>query len=206
MRQDLIGRRGALRYGGLLAGTAAGRAFLFDWLAGQSGAAAPQMSMHHHHGEASVPSAPVFFKPGEFRTLEILTEMIIPSDDQPGAKEAQVARFIDFVVSAATEYEPKLQDDWIKGLTLLDRLSIDKYSHAFQEVSASNREQLLTEMSQPEHQKGATHPGFSFYALVKRMTVDAFYSSRVGLIDVLEYKGLQAIAEFQGCTHPEHQT
>ena len=45
-----------------------------------------------------------------------------------------------------------------------------------------------------------------FYRLVKEMTVEGFYSSRVGLMDVLEYKGLTFLPEFPGCTHPEHQT
>jgi len=36
------------------------------------------------------------------------------------------------------------------------------------------------------------------------MTVRAFYTSRVGLIDVLEYKGNTYLTEFPGCAHPEH--
>jgi hypothetical protein len=36
------------------------------------------------------------------------------------------------------------------------------------------------------------------------MTVRAFYTSRVGLIDVLEYQGIAYLTEFPACTHPEH--
>jgi hypothetical protein len=36
--------------------------------------------------------------------------------------------------------------------------------------------------------------------------VEGFYTSRVGLVDVLGYKGLAFLSEFPGCTHPEHQT
>jgi hypothetical protein len=31
------------------------------------------------------------------------------------------------------------------------------------------------------------------------MTVEGFYTSRVGLIDVLGYKGLAILSEFPGC-------
>ena len=45
-------------------------------------------------------------------------------------------------------------------------------------------------MSLPEGEPGPSHPGFGFYSLVKDTTVEGFYTSRVGLIDVLGYKGL----------------
>jgi hypothetical protein len=47
--------------------------------------------------------------------------------------------------------------------------------------------------------------GSATYKLIKDMTVHAFYTSRVGLVDVLEYKGLAYLSEFPACTHPEHQ-
>ena len=57
-----------------------------------------------------------FSTPDEFHTVEILTAMIIPTDDSPGAKEAQVANYIDFVVFSAAEFRPSLQKEWIDGL------------------------------------------------------------------------------------------
>jgi choline dehydrogenase-like flavoprotein len=85
------------------------------------------------------------------------------------------------------------------------RLSRDKYQGPFHEIPAADQETLLMAMSLPEREPGATHAGFGFYALVKDMTVEGFYTSRVGLIDVLGYKGLAILSEFPGCTHPEHQ-
>ena len=60
-------------------------------------------------------------------------------------------------------------------------------------------------MSLLEHNPKASHPGFAFYRLVMEMTVEGFYTSCVGVIDVLEYQGLTYLNEFPGCTHPEHQ-
>jgi hypothetical protein len=215
MKPELISRRKVLKYGGLLTATAAGQEFLSSWLPNGNSALAADGMHHGNRGgqgapEASTPDAsasytPRFFKPDEFQTVEILTEMIIPTDDKPGAKEARVAQFIDFVVDASAEYQPELQQKWIEGLALLDKLSTSKYARSFREASVSDREQLLTEVSRPEHDRSAEHPGFEFYRLVKEITVEAFYTSRVGLIDVLEYKGLSVNADFPGCTHPEHQ-
>jgi gluconate 2-dehydrogenase gamma chain len=209
-----LGRRQTLKYLGILAGTAAGREFLAAWLP----SAADASEGHAHHATippadpsqavesgASATYSPEFFEPDEFRTVETLTELIIPSDDTPGAKEAQVARYIDFVVFSAAECRPSLQAEWKQGLELLDRLSRDAHQRSFNEIPASVQESLLTAMSAPERSPNATHAGYDFYQLVKGMTVEGFYTSRVGLIDALGYKGLSVLSEFPGCTHPEHQ-
>jgi len=196
--EQVIGRRQTLKYLGMLAGTAAGRDFLAAWLP-----SAARMSAEPAGPQASY--KPQFFKPDEFKTVECLTELIIPSDGTPGAKEAQVARFIDFVVFSAAEFRPEMQQEWIGGLQQLDQLSRDKYARPFADATPQDQEALLTEISLPERTPGAEHPAFEFYSLAKGMTVDAFYSSHVGLIDVLGYKGLAVLSEFPGCTHPEHQ-
>ena len=214
MEEKLIERRKALKYFGLLSISAAGAEFLANWLPGGREALAasapsglvPITGASQSTAASTKPYVPQFFKPDEFRTVEILTEMIIPTDDQPGAKEARVADYIDFVVYSAAEFEPSLQKQWNAGLGVLDELSRKKYGKSFSDITPSQREELLTEMSVPERDPKARHPGFPFYRLLKGMTLEAFFTSKVGLIDFLEYKGLTFLTDFPGCTHPEHQT
>jgi gluconate 2-dehydrogenase subunit 3-like protein len=208
---QLIDRRKTLKYFGLLASTAAGREFLESWLPRQPADAAtsPDMTGMGHHAppeesRPDTPYAPQFFKPDEYRTVEALTEIIIPTDDKPGAKEAEVARFIDFLVFSAAEFRPSMQKEWASGLGTLDRLSRRKFTRPFLDLTEKERAALLTEMSLPERDPKAEQEGYEFYRLLKETTVEAFYSSRVGLIDVLGYQGLTYLREFPGCTHPEH--
>src|SRR3954468_6063069 len=61
-----------------------------------------------HVGNATLemkPAAypPQFFSASEYGVVERLTEIIIPSDGTPGAKEAGVAEFIDFMVASDPE-------------------------------------------------------------------------------------------------------
>jgi gluconate 2-dehydrogenase gamma chain len=218
MHEHLIGRRRALKYFGLLSASAAGREFLEGWLPrGSTLMASPAPAAGGLYqvedveptpspADTESPYVPRFFKPDEFHTVEILSEMILPTDEKPGAKEAKVANYIDFVVYSAAEFEPSLQKQWVDGLGLLNGLSGKKYGKPFSDISPSQREELLTEMSAPDHDPKAQHPGFPFYRLLKSMTLEAFFTSKVGLIDFLEYKGLTFLTEFPGCTHPEHQT
>jgi hypothetical protein len=207
-----VSRRSALKYFGLLAASAAGREFLTSWLPVSSvrGASDDLVTIHaasHSRAdeETSKTYAPRYFKPKQFRTVEVLTEMILPTDDQPGAKEAQVANYIDFVVFSAREFEPSLQQSWLDGLAFVDRESQKRFGKAFAPASDADRTVLLKEMSLPEHDPKARHAGYAFFQLVKEMTVEGFYTSRVGLIDVLDYQGMNYMSEFPGCTHPEHR-
>jgi len=214
MRGEFIARRKTLKYLGLLMSTAAGREFLTGWLPAASAAPIQQQvsgNHAHHQAESSVPAAiepyvPQFFKPEEFETVQILTEMIIPTDDQPGAREAQVASYLDFLLFSAAEFQPALQDQWIQGLTQLDQVSRGKEGQPFRKLTPAERTKVLTEISLPEHDPTAHHSSFEFYRLVKEMTVESFYTSRAGLIEVLGYQGLTYLDEFPGCTHPEHQS
>ncbi len=43
-----------------------------------------------------------------------------------------------------------------------------------------------------------------FFRLLKNLTADGYYTSRVGLLDELGYKGNTALAQFPSCTVPEH--
>ena len=213
MGDHLVSRRGALRYLGLLAGSAAGRQFLASWLplsvldagGGNGLVTMPGMSHDNSNVESAEPYAPQFFKPDEFRTVEILTNLIIPADDKPGAKEAQVGNYIDFVVFSAGEFVPTLQREWIDGLGLLERESQKLSGTSFLGSSEADRVKLLTEMSLPERDPKARHEGYAFFRLVKEMTVEGFYTSRIGLIEVLDYQGMNYQSEFPGCTHAEHQ-
>ncbi len=209
----MVSRRCTLKYLGLLAASVAGRNFLASWLpspsvhgAGHYGLVTIQ-GMNHSPDELERAAAyvPQFFKPNDFKTVELLIEMILPTDDKPGAKEAKVASYIDFVVFSAREFEPSLQREWSDGLVFLDRESQKQFGKVFRIALMAERENLLTEMSLPERDPGARHEGYGFFRLVKNMTVEGFYTSRIGLIDVLDFQGMNYMSEFPGCTHPEHQ-
>jgi hypothetical protein len=44
----------------------------------------------------------------------------------------------------------------------------------------------------------------AFFRLVKNLTADGYYTSRIGLVDELGYTGNSAMLQFPACTVPEH--
>src|SRR5271167_271023 len=58
-----------------------------------------------------------FFTPQQAADYEAFASQIIPTDDTPGAKEANVVRFVDFALS---EIEPQNKQDFANALKALD--------------------------------------------------------------------------------------
>ena len=171
-----------------IAATAAGQNFLGPWLAAA-----------HEHTSSAPPEPdhwrdydPQFFSPEEFAALDQFTTILIPTDETPGAKEAHVAPFLDFIVFSAAEYAPEMQGLWRKASRWLT-------DQGFTHKSVQEKTTLMHDMSD------RTHAGYPHFALIKDMVVYAFYTSRVGMIDNLEYKGLAYLTHFPGCSHEEHR-
>ncbi|MBV8552198.1 MAG: gluconate 2-dehydrogenase subunit 3 family protein [Acidobacteriaceae bacterium] len=184
------------------ASAAGGQAFFSRWLQAAQAAAAAM----HTHSEGSPPPPdphdwaaykPQFFSAADFHTLDLFTSTLIPTDDTPGAREACVSQFIDFVVNAAAEYAPAVQEEWRRAMDYLR-------GQDFASMTEEQRVSFLERISAPERHPSQHDPGFTHYRLIKQMTVHAFYTSRVGLVDVLEYKGFAYLTAFPGCDHPEH--
>ena len=75
----------------------------------------------------------------------------------------------------------------------------------FTEADRHRQEAIVAEISLPERDPAAHHPGYEVYLLIKRQNTFAYYTSRVGLIENLDYRGDSYNQVFPACTHPEHQ-
>ena len=146
---------------------------------------------------------PIFFKEApEYRLLEELCEVILPADSEgPGSKAAGVCFYIDRMIAYAT---PAVQSHWHSGLGMVYAESVTRFGKGFVEASEAQRHQLVTFMAKNEGQPKS--PLEKFFASVKRLTFDGFAFSDIAKRDFFHYKGEHGIAEFEGCTHPEHKS
>lgn len=159
--------------------------FLNAWLRHDEMSAAPPEPDRWTHYE------PKFFSLEEMKALDAFTAILIPTDETPGAREARVVPFIDFVLFSAAEYADDMQHAWREAMHRLNPAHFNLLSPAGQ----------LSVVERMSHDEGLPHADFQ---LIKEMAVHAFYTSRIGLIDVLEYKGNAYLTEFPGCNHSEH--
>lgn len=158
---------------------------------------------HQHATTAPVQPRPVnyqpqFFTGREYRTLEALTEIIIPADESPGARDAGVSEFIDFM---AAHGEKEVQNPMRDGLGWLDDRAKQKYNHTFVELSPDQQTEILKEIASRKAE------GHEFFRLIRRYTVMGYYTSRIGL-EELDYPGLKLYSHSPACPHtndPEHR-
>ncbi len=163
---------------------------------------------------------PKLFNEHEFKTLGRLAELIVPADAISGsARDAGAPEFIDLLCSQNEE----LALTYTGGLLWLDAGMRKRYSVPFIEASESQQTAMLDELVSAEKEereqqtKGTTYrratqykdfgsyglqkpselgPGMVFFDWLRKMVVDAFYTSEMGIKDV-GYKGNGAMTKYE---------
>jgi gluconate 2-dehydrogenase subunit 3-like protein len=144
-----------------------------------------------------------FFTPDEYKTVDQVTELIIPKDDSPGARDAGVGEFIDFMVA----HDEDLQYRFRTGVTWLNAFAIENHGRDFPALSPDQQETLLARLAFQSKQSPTEVQGQQFFKLIREYTVMGYYTSRVGL-EQLEYPGLKFYSASPECPHkddPEHR-
>jgi hypothetical protein len=171
-------------------------------------AAAPLKAQHDGHTPisvaaqtaASAAAGPRFFSPAQNALVDRLAEMILPADDHsPGAHEAQVSAFIDGLLADSAANEQKA---WTDGLAAVEARAKELFSKAFLECSSGEQDQIMAEMAANEQNPASALQ--RFFAKIKMQTISGYYTSRIGLLEDLQYKGIVPIPEYEPCNHTEH--
>lgn len=153
------------------------------------------------HKEKTAASAgkytPKYFNAAQYATIGALCDMIIPKDEKSGgAIEAGAPEFIDLLTSENEEYALKLGG----GLMWLDNLCGDRYGNAFIACTPEQKKEIVDLIAFRKNAKAdhSVRQGVSFFAFLRNMTCDAFYTSKIGIED-LQYIGNTSVREFPGC-------
>ncbi|MFN3326033.1 MAG: gluconate 2-dehydrogenase subunit 3 family protein [Bryobacteraceae bacterium] len=163
--------------------------------------AAAQHAGHGHGASRGVWTGPLrFFNARQNELVDRLCEIVLPADERsPGAHEAGVSYFIDLVLHYDT---PEVRGQWTAGIELVDGAAQQRFDKPFLACSAGQQDQLVAAMAEKE--SDGNDPLGRFFVALKRLTIEGYYYSEVGLRQELGYKGLDTVTEFPGCTHSGH--
>jgi gluconate 2-dehydrogenase gamma chain len=101
---------------------------------------------------------PTALSPEQLALLEAIVDRIIPSDDLgPGAKECGAANFIDRSLTAEKAF-------FVEGLAAVNEQAQTKFSRAFVDLSAADRDAVLESSPRP------------FFNRVRQLTVEGTFS------------------------------
>jgi len=171
-----------------------------ETLAGRARASAE----HVHAALAAAPAAwtPRFLDAHQNETVVLLSELIIPQTETPGARAAKVNEFIDLVLANAEERERK---EFVKGLDWLDARTQELFGADFAAAAPEQQAALLTLLASPKNKALEDQVGIDFFKVIKSMTTTGYYTSEIGMRQELGDDGQVFFADYPGCTHPEHK-
>ena len=147
--------------------------------------------------------------PHQNATVVVMTDLILPETDTPGAKGARVNEFIDVVL---TEWAtPEERQNFLQGLAGVDKQSQELFGKDYADATPVQQVTLLramddyaaSERGQKAEKHGNTVPEFdaqlrgNFYDIFRGITLHGYYTSEIGFTQELK---LQIIPGAQhGC-------
>jgi hypothetical protein len=139
------------------------------------------------------PEKLLFFNPHQFKTVDIICEIVIPQTRTPGARAAKVPQFIDLLLA---ERETQMKNGIAAGLRWLDQRSRELFGRGFADASPEQQIDLLTRISSPDSSEATL--GQVFFNQIKNLTAFGYYTSKEGLEQELGYEGPQGIGTYEG--------
>ena len=124
---------------------------------------------------AQADEQPKFFDPHQFETVASISELIIPATDTPGAREAQVARFLDQILADSPE---TTRTAFLEGLWWTDGYCLRVEGKPFKDLNEQQQTQIfltLLDSTDPAFETGRT-----FVQAMKDWTTKIYYSTEIG--------------------------
>ena len=130
-----------------------------------------------------------------------VAETILPKTDTPGAKDAGVGKFM---ASYSTDCYDEIQLKTFRdGKDKLNEAADKKYDAGFLQLSASQRQELLTAIdgeakkyNEEKDQSKKDQPPH-YFTLMKQLVLLGFFTSKPGATQVLRY--VPVPGKYQGC-------
>ncbi len=119
---------------------------------------------------------PKFFTPAQFSTLRRLSEVLMPrNEDTPGAIEAKVPEFLDFLISRSPRDR---QDTYRAGLDGLAAQAKKRFNKDFASLDDNSAGTLLAPLKEPWTYDPPTEPVARFLRAAKQDVRTATLNSR----------------------------
>jgi hypothetical protein len=164
---------------------------------------------------------PLFLDDHQDQTVLALADLLIPDTETPGARAAQVDRFIDLMLAtdapgtdedtSGTDFADLLfrkgslegQKRYLAALNWLDGHCLAHYTKPFTGLDRPDQ-QVVLDMLTYSNDNPEAAAGHDSFALIKNSIVMAYYSSEIGMLRELKYQTNPYQPGVPGCEHPEH--
>ena len=135
-------------------------------------------------GNMSIENPDFAFRPADEQLIADIAETIVPATSTPGAKAAEVHKFIQKIVADC--YEPADRDKFMKGLADVDNYA--KVTFSSKGFSACTTAQQIETLQVFEKEHHADKKAKPWWGTFKSLTMTGFFTSEIGCTQVLRYE------------------
>lgn len=129
--------------------------------------------------------------------VTVISELIIPETDTPGARAAGVNRFIDKMLTGWNTEEEKKR--FLSGLDSVDETSDEMHGSPFLELTEEQQVEVLEQKEQEANEENPMPDtdGEPFFAMMKEYTLVGYYTSEIGATEELIWN--HVAGRYDGC-------
>ena len=171
--------------------------------AGATAAAASSVSLAQDHVHLLAPDAvarttwkPSVFSAEQNDLVVTLTELIIPATDTPGAKAANVNRYIDLFLGEGPADD---RDRFLNGLKWLDDYAAKEGGAPFVKLEPAKQTAILEKLDAGED--NSLEEGTRLFRMAKSMAARFYYQTEMGFKELNKHGKPAGV----GCSHEAHQ-
>ena len=136
--------------------------------------------------------------PHQDATVNAMTELILPRTDTPGAADVGVSEFIDLMLSEW--YDEQDRARFLNGLAEVDLRTQTLFGKNFVEGSPDQQSEILIWLGEKmteegdatggrnRQRRGASPRSETFYPMLRRLTLTAYYRSEAGATEELHFQ------------------
>jgi hypothetical protein len=134
-------------------------------------------------------SAPVAgalsFTTADIALMDEIAETILPRTDTPGAKDAEVGKFMSVYVADC--YTLEQQAIFYQGLQALEEHCRNVYSRSFMALDPAERTALVAQLDRDARAQAASRGQHHYFTMLKQLTLLGFFTSEAGATQVLRH-------------------
>ncbi len=140
-------------------------------------------SCMQHKAKASILLKKINLNGEQEKLLAAICETIIPATDTPGARDISAHLFALMMVDDC--YKKEDQENFIAGLDAFEATTKKQFNKSFIECSAAEKDTVVATL---EAKKTSDEKLAYFYAAIKKLTIQAYATSKFYLTKVQVYQ------------------
>jgi hypothetical protein len=118
-------------------------------------------------------------------TVRVMTEMLLPRTDTPGATDVGVCEFIDLILTEW--YDEPERSRFLDGLVDVDKRSQSLFGKEFIACSSVQQAEILIALGEQMNAM-ASKSDENFYSILRHLTFTAYFTSEAGATEALHFE------------------